>query len=237
MDVFDALLRQAVSGLLAGNLTLSEEAAGRACAGCFRAAAAKNLRARARPVHRRRAGAGERARTLHTGADLLSRTGHVGKANPNIFSARPVSTDFLLPPRYTERTAYPMRAHFISRTARAVNPTTLPPTNSSGDFFIRSKGSQKSSQICVGGDAHIVPTEVRIRRRFSRFGNVFRRADRVVRPYRILENSPVMRRGDAHIAPAKRTVFSEIFGEFVTALGSMWASTPTNIPEGMQNFI
>lgn len=30
MDVFDALLRQAVSGLLAGNLTLSEEAAGRA---------------------------------------------------------------------------------------------------------------------------------------------------------------------------------------------------------------
>ena len=32
MDVFDALLRQAVSGLLAANLTLSEEAAGRACA-------------------------------------------------------------------------------------------------------------------------------------------------------------------------------------------------------------
>ena len=30
MDVFDALLRQAVSGLLAGNLTLSEEAAGKA---------------------------------------------------------------------------------------------------------------------------------------------------------------------------------------------------------------
>ena len=32
MDVFDALLRQAVSGLLAGNLTLSEEAAGKVCA-------------------------------------------------------------------------------------------------------------------------------------------------------------------------------------------------------------
>ena len=30
MDVFDALLRQAVSGLLAGNLSLTEEAAGRA---------------------------------------------------------------------------------------------------------------------------------------------------------------------------------------------------------------
>mgnify|MGYP005971938821 FL=1 len=30
MDVFDALLRQAVSGLLAGNLTLSEEAARKA---------------------------------------------------------------------------------------------------------------------------------------------------------------------------------------------------------------
>ena len=30
MDVFDALLRQAVSGLLAGNLTLTEEAAGKA---------------------------------------------------------------------------------------------------------------------------------------------------------------------------------------------------------------
>ena len=30
MDVFDALLRQAVSGLLAANLTLSEEAAGKA---------------------------------------------------------------------------------------------------------------------------------------------------------------------------------------------------------------
>ena len=30
MDVFDALLRQAVSRLLAGNLTLSEEAAGKA---------------------------------------------------------------------------------------------------------------------------------------------------------------------------------------------------------------
>ena len=30
MDVFDALLRQAVAGLLAGNLTLSEEAAGKA---------------------------------------------------------------------------------------------------------------------------------------------------------------------------------------------------------------
>ena len=29
MDVFDALLRQAVSGLLAGNLTLTEEAAGK----------------------------------------------------------------------------------------------------------------------------------------------------------------------------------------------------------------
>ena len=30
MDVFDALLQQAVSGLLAGNLTRSEEAAGKA---------------------------------------------------------------------------------------------------------------------------------------------------------------------------------------------------------------
>ena len=30
MDVFDALLRQAVSGLLAGNLSLTEEAAERA---------------------------------------------------------------------------------------------------------------------------------------------------------------------------------------------------------------
>ena len=30
MDVFDALLRQAVSGLLAANLTLSEEDAGKA---------------------------------------------------------------------------------------------------------------------------------------------------------------------------------------------------------------
>ena len=32
MQTFDALLRQAVSGLLARNLTLTEEAAGRACA-------------------------------------------------------------------------------------------------------------------------------------------------------------------------------------------------------------
>ena len=32
MQMFNALLRQAVSGLLARNLTLKEEAAGRACA-------------------------------------------------------------------------------------------------------------------------------------------------------------------------------------------------------------
>ena len=56
-------------------------------------------------------------------------------------------------------------------------------------------------------------------------------------PTRFLKFSCLFVGVDAHIAPAKRTVFSEIFGEFVTALGSMWASTPTNIPEGMQNFI
>ena len=79
MDVFDALLRQAVSGLLAANLTLSEgrppgEPARDASVQLLR----KNLRARARPVCGGHAGAGERARTLHTSADLLSRTGHVG---------------------------------------------------------------------------------------------------------------------------------------------------------------
>ena len=172
---------------------------------------------------------------MHTGAAFLPRTGNVSN---KIFPARPVSTDFLLLPRYTEHTAYPMRAHFISRTARAVNPTTLPPAEPVGGLFSPAPKDLGNPPTLRRGDAHIVPTEVRIRRRFSRFGNVFCRADRGVRPYRILENSPVMRRGgDAHIAPAKRAVFSEIFGEFVTALGSMWASTPTNIPEGMQNFI
>ena len=37
--------------------------------------------------------------------------------------------------------------------------------------------------------------------------------------------------GDAHIDPAIRNVFSKISGEFVTALGAMWASPPTKRKE------
>ena len=37
--------------------------------------------------------------------------------------------------------------------------------------------------------------------------------------------------GDAHIDPAIRNVFSKISGEFVTALGAMWASPPTQYME------
>ena len=42
--------------------------------------------------------------------------------------------------------------------------------------------------------------------------------------------------GDAHIAPAEQSVFTGIFGEFDRALGSMWASTPTNFYEVDPNF-
>ena len=36
---------------------------------------------------------------------------------------------------------------------------------------------------------------------------------------------------DAHIDPAVQIVFTEIFGEFVRALGAMWASPPTQYME------
>ena len=42
---------------------------------------------------------------------------------------------------------------------------------------------------------------------------------------------------DAHIVPADSTVFTEIFGESGGALGSMWASTPTNIPEDFKRTV
>ena len=30
-------------------------------------------------------------------------------------------------------------------------------------------------------------------------------------------------------------IFTEILGEFERAIGSMWASTPTNLPEGVEH--
>ena len=50
-------------------------------------------------------------------------------------SARPLSTDNCRKLRYTERTAYPMRAHFISRTACAVNPNHAPRPNTGRGTF------------------------------------------------------------------------------------------------------
>ena len=35
--------------------------------------------------------------------------------------------------------------------------------------------------------------------------------------------------GDAHVAPAEKSGFTEIFGEFDVPKGSMRASTPTQI--------
>ena len=42
---------------------------------------------------------------------------------------------------------------------------------------------------------------------------------------------------DAHIVPADSTDFTEIFGESGGAFGSMWASTPTNIPEDFKRTV
>ena len=38
-----------------------------------------------------------------------------------------------------------------------------------------------------------------------------------------------------HIGPAACTDFSKITGEFKGSLGAMWASPPTNVPEGFPN--
>ena len=38
-----------------------------------------------------------------------------------------------------------------------------------------------------------------------------------------------------HIDPAACTDFSKITGEFEGSLGAMWASPPTNVPEGFPN--
>ena len=63
-------------------------------------------------------------------------------------------------------------------------------------------------------------------------------ADRGVRPYDFLEKASVRLVGDdAHIVPADSTDFTEIFGESGGALGSMWASTPTNIPEDFKRTV
>ena len=40
---------------------------------------------------------------------------------------------------------------------------------------------------------------------------------------------------DAYIVPAECTAYTEFSGKFVRALGSMWASTPTNLPEGVEH--
>ena len=81
---------------------------------------------------------------------------------------RPLSTDNCRSLRYTERTAYPMRAHFISRTAYAVNPTTMPPTQTGrGNFFQSSfvvlkkaagaSVAQAAAQAALGAELQ-VPT-------------------------------------------------------------------------------
>ena len=140
MQTFDALLRQAVSGLLARNLSLTEEAAGKASQNAS-IQLLRKICALALAPSVEDAQALVEVRALCTQAPLFFR--EQGMRATKFFLRDPFRRTFSFPPRYTEHTAYPMRAHFISRTARAVNPTTLPPTNSSGDFFIRSKGSQK----------------------------------------------------------------------------------------------
>ena len=40
---------------------------------------------------------------------------------------------------------------------------------------------------------------------------------------------------DAYIVQAECTAYTEFSGKFVRALGSMWASTPTNLPEGVEH--
>ena len=54
-------------------------------------------------------------------------------------------------------------------------------------------------------------------------------------PYRGLKVSEVCVGDDAYIVPAECTDFTEISGEFERAIGSMWASTPTNLPEGVEH--
>ena len=143
MQTFDALLRQAVSGFLASNLSLTEEAAGKASQNAS-IQLLRKICALALDPSVEDAQALVEVRALCTQAQLFFREqGMEARPIRIFFPPDPFRRTISFPPRYTERTAYPMRAHFISRTARAVNPTTLPPTNSSGDFFIRSKGSQK----------------------------------------------------------------------------------------------
>ena len=141
MDVFDALLRQAVSGLLAGNLTLTEEAAGKAS----QDASVQLLRkicALALDPSIEDAQALENVRALCTQAQTSS---------ANRACRQGQSEYFFRPTRFRRTFSFPhailsvqlIQCERTSYPGRHAPSIPQPCPRLVGGFFIRSKGSQK----------------------------------------------------------------------------------------------